>query len=399
MKDWSAIRQLNAAGVPQRQIARDLGLARETVRTALASDRPPSYERSKGKTSFDDFEPRVRVLLEETPGLPAAVLAERLGWKGSESWWRQNVARIRPDYARVDPADRLVWEAGDAIQCDLWFPPYDIPLEDGTARLLPVLTMVTMFSRFTLALMIPSRRTEDLLLGMWRLLQRLGRVPRRLIWDNETGIGRGHLTQQARLFAGTLACRIHLLKPRDPESKGGVERRNGWFESSFMPGRVFTSPADFNTQLTDWLELANTRTVRTVGFKPIQMVGADLERMHPLPPAVFGLGYHNRIRLPRDYYVSIAGNDYSVDPHAIGRIVDVGADLDTVRVFDDKRLVAQHARVWARRQTITDPTHVAAAKALRAAYQQPHPLDVVDDIQTRDLAYYDHLFGLDGWAA
>ena len=44
---------------------------------------------------------------------------------------------------------------------------------------------------------------------------------------------------------GTLATRLVLLPPRDPESKGVVERRNGWFETSFMPGRTFASPADF----------------------------------------------------------------------------------------------------------------------------------------------------------
>jgi hypothetical protein len=44
-----------------------------------------------------------------------------------------------------------------------------------------------------------------------------------------------------------------LLPPKDPESKGVVERRNGWFETSFMPGRRFASPADFNAQFTDWL--------------------------------------------------------------------------------------------------------------------------------------------------
>ncbi len=30
-----------------------------------------------------------------------------------------------------------------------------------------------------------------------------------------------------------------------PESKGVVERRNGWFETSFMPGLSFPCPADF----------------------------------------------------------------------------------------------------------------------------------------------------------
>lgn len=80
---------------------------------------------------------------------------------------------------------------------------------------------------------------------MWMLLQLLGRVPRRLIWDNEAGIGRGERhAEGVGAFAGTLATTLHRLKRHDPESKGLVERRNGYFESSFMPGRVFASPAD-----------------------------------------------------------------------------------------------------------------------------------------------------------
>ena len=86
------------------------------------------------------------------------------------------------------------------------------------------------------------------------LLQQLGRVPRRLIWDNESGIGRGKRhAEGVGAFTGTLATTLQRLKPYDPESKGIVERRNGFFETSFMPGRDFASPADFNTQFTDWL--------------------------------------------------------------------------------------------------------------------------------------------------
>jgi hypothetical protein len=128
---------------------------------------------------------------------------------------------------------------------------------------------------------------------------------------------------------------------------------------------------------------------------PAGLLGGDLARMLPLPPAVFGLGYRNRIRLPRDYYVSIAGNDYSADPHSIGRIVDVVADLEQVRVFDDKHLSGVHERRWAHGLTVTDPAHVAAAATLRAAYQQTNPVEV-DDIQTRDLSWYDNMFGLTG---
>jgi hypothetical protein len=232
------IRRLAAEGVPNARIAARLGVSRTTVIKAVKSQARPVYVRTPVETSFVTVEARVRGLLSGTPDMRASVLAERVGWTGSASWFRENVARIRPEYELKDPSDRIVWEPGDAAQCDLWFPPKKIPLEDGTATLLPVLVMTAAFSRFMLAAMVPSRKVEDLLLGMWLLLGRLGRVPRRLIWDNEGGIGRGRLTQPAQVFAGTLATRIVLLKPRDPETKGVVERRNGWFETSFMPGRA-----------------------------------------------------------------------------------------------------------------------------------------------------------------
>ena len=55
------------------------------------------------------------------------------------------------------------------------------------------------------------------------------------------------------------------LKPYDPESKGIVERANRYLETSFLPGRTFESPLDFNAQLAQWLPKANSRTVRVLG--------------------------------------------------------------------------------------------------------------------------------------
>ena len=192
------IRRLAAEGVPKARIAERLGISRNTVARAVASTEPPKYERASAEaTSFTPFEERVRALLAEFPEMPATVLAERVGWSGSPSWFRENVARLRPEQRRPDPADRLVWAPGDAAQCDLWFPPRRIPLEDGTTAMLPVLVIVAAHSRFISGPMLPTRQTPDLLLGMWSLIQQFGRVPRRLIWDNEAGIGR-----RGRLAAG-----------------------------------------------------------------------------------------------------------------------------------------------------------------------------------------------------
>jgi transposase len=295
LEDWALIRRLAAEGVPKARIAQRLGISRTTVIKAVASDAPPRYERTPTPTSFTVFEPRVRALLQDTPDMPASVLAERVGWQGSARWFRENVQRLRPQVRPADPADRLVWEPGDAAQCDLWFPPRKIPLEDGTARLLPVLVITAAHSRFVVARMLPTRKTEDLLLGTWELLKWLGRVPRRLIWDNEPGIGRGQRRAEGvAAFMGTVATKLVLLPPNDPQSKGVVERRNGWFETSFMPGRSFTSPADFNDQFSDWLVTGNARTVRTIRASPVSRLDADRAAMLPLPPIPLHLGWRTR---------------------------------------------------------------------------------------------------------
>jgi hypothetical protein len=395
MEDWALIRRLVADGVPQRQVARDLGVGRSTVARALVSDRPPKYERPAVPTSFTAFEPAVRQLLKGTPDMPATVIAERVGWTGSITWFRDNVRRLRPDHVRVDPSDRLTWLPGDAAQCDLWFPPRKIPLEDGSKTLLPVMVITCAHSRFMVGRMIPTRHTPDLLLGMWELLQRLGRVPRRLIWDNESGIGRGRRhAEGVGAFTGTLATTLQRLKPYDPESKGVVERRNGFFETSFMPGRDFTSPADFDAQFTEWLSIANARIVRTIKARPVDLLDADKTAMLPLPPLAPAVGWVNRVRLGRDYYVRVDSSDYSVDPAVISRFVDVHADLSRVEVRHEGRLVAAHHRVWARGMTITDLAHVAAAKVLREQFQRPRPAPDPHDGLARDLTDYDRAFGL-----
>jgi len=181
-------------------------------------------------------------------------------------------------------------------------------------------------------------------------------------------------------------------------SKGIVERNNDYLETSFLPGRVFASPADFNAQLGDWTALANSRRKRVLGCAPADRIDADRAAMAPLPPiAESSLGWHNRVRLPRDHYVRIDSCDYSVDPAAIGRMVDVRADLGQVTVRCDGRLVACHDRSWVAHQTVTDPEHKAAADLMRAERLRARlaaPRAAVE-VEQRDLSRYDALLGGD----
>jgi len=397
LDDWAEIRHLFSLGKhSKREIARLMGVSRGTVDRALATDRSPRYERAPSGSIFDEFAPRVRVLLAKTPTMPASTLAERVDWPGSGSLFRAQVALIRSEYLPPDPADRLVHAPGAQVQCDLWFPHEPLPLGHGQDGMPPVLVMTSTFSGFIQARMLPTRTTSDLLSGMWSLIKDAGAVPTRLVWDNETGIGKGKLTEAAAAFAGTLGCQIKLLPPRDPESKGMVERMNRFFRGGFMPGREFASPDDFNTQMESWLLKANTRWSRSRRDRPATLIRLDRQAMRELPPVVPEVAFRNTVRLPRDYYVRVFANDYSVDPTMIGRIVEVSADLDKITVTHDGVIIASHERAWARALTLTDPAHVAKAAVLRRQFQQltRRPMSAIEVVETRSLASYDQIFGI-----
>jgi transposase len=405
VEDWAEIRRLRRSEkLPISEIARVMGISRNTVKSALACDGPPKYQRAAKGSVADAVEPRIRELLQAYPRMPATVIAERIGWSYSIRTLSARVAELRPMYVPPDPASRTTYVAGEIAQCDFWFPNIVVPVGYGqvrTATALPVLTMVCGYSRWASAMLIPTRGAEDLYAGWWQLLSALGAVPRVLVWDGEGAIGRWRarqpeLTATCHAFRGTLAAKVVICKPADPEAKGLVERFHDYLERAFLPGRVFTSPADFNTQLRDWLVGANQRQHRVLGCRPADRVAADTAAMLGLPPVAPSTGWRSSTRLPRDHYIRLDANDYSVHPSAVGRRIEIVADLDRVRVFSAGAVVADHDRIWAKHQTISDPEHVAAAAVLRRGRFEVLGASAHVEVEQRALSDYDTLLGLDG---
>ncbi|CCK59973.1 Transposase [Mycobacterium canettii CIPT 140070010] len=367
VEEWAKIRRLHRSeGRSISEIARMLGVSRNTVRAALSSADPPKYRRRPMGSVADAAEPKIRELLTADPRMPATVIAERIGWSHSIRTLRGRVRELRPLYLPPDPASTTAYSPGAIAQCAFWFPNVVVPVGFGqirTAAALPVLTMISGYSWWVSAALLPTRSAEDLYVGWWQQLSMLGATPRAFVWDGEDAVGRWRtqqpeLTAACHTFCSALDATVQICRPGDPEGRRLVNQFRGCLERAFLPGRRFSSPADFNTQLREWLTQVNHHRHRALGFRPADRIEADKAAMLALPRVRPALGWQaSSTRLQRDQLVRIDGNNYSVHPDAVGRPIEVTADLDRVQVWCQGILVADHARVWAKHQTIRDPAH------------------------------------------
>jgi hypothetical protein len=105
--EWAEIRRLHfSEQLGIKAIAQRLGIARNTVRSAVRATAPPRYARAPQPSLLDAAEPAIRVLLKEFPAMPASVIAERIGWSNGMTILRARVAELRPLYAPPDPVQR-----------------------------------------------------------------------------------------------------------------------------------------------------------------------------------------------------------------------------------------------------------------------------------------------------
>ena len=400
VEDWAEIRRLHLAeGLGKQTIAKRLGLARNTVKAALANSDPPVYRRRRRPSAVDPYEGQIRELLRDCNTMPATVVAERIGWTRGMTILKERVAEIRPLFLEPDPFQRTDYRPGELAQWDLWFPDADIPVGYGHTARLPVIVGVAGYARVIVGRMIPSREAPDLLLGHYACLAELGAVPRKGIYDNEAAIGRKRrdgtfFTHEFLAFKGALGMGAVILEKGHPERKGVVERAIGYLETSFLPGRTFSSPEDFNSQLFSWLPRANARIHRGIRCRPVDRLNEDLAAMLPLPPVAPDIRHRFSTRLGRDHYVRFSTCDYSVHPKAIGRRIEVTADLDFVVVTCAGEGVARHRRSLAPHRTITAVDHARARRKMRERKLDEATKAVEIDVEQRDLAVYDKALGI-----
>jgi transposase len=396
--DWAEIRRLRfSEKLGIKAIARRLDVSKNTVRRAVRSDGPPRYERAKRPSLVDAYQERICELLKDCPTMPATVVAERVEWPHGITVFRERVAELRPLFKPPDPCQRTSYAPGELVQFDLWQPDVPVPLGHDQSAKLWAVTAVSGYSRFMAAHLVRSRASYDVLWGMLRCFEQLGGVGRTIVWDGEGCIGQWRcgkevFTEEFKAFKGTLGAGARLCRPNDPEAKGVNERANGYYETSFLPGRRFSSVDDFNEQLGSWLQRANRRLHATTRKVPAELLCEDRGAMLRFPPVFPDPSFRHATRLPRDFYVRFDTNDYSVDPRYVGRRIEVRADLESVVVTCDRQEVARHRRCYASHEVHLLAAHARALRQMRAE-QLPVPA-AETEVEERDLGVYDRALGV-----
>jgi hypothetical protein len=308
------------------------------------------------------------------------------------------VAELRPLFVPPDPCQRTSYRPGELAQFDLWQPDTPIPLGFGQADKLWVVVGSMGFSRYLGGWMVPSRESHDVLGGHLEVLRQFRAVPRMVVWDQEGAIGQWRgprvvLTGAFQAFRGTLGMGVRLCLRNDPETKGIIERNNGYLETSFLPGRRFEDAADFNRQLTSWLVKANHRIHATTKIRPSEAAYEDRGAMLPFPPVLPDVSWRFSTRLPRDHYVRVYTNDYSVNPRFVGRRIEVIVTLDEVVATCEGTEVAHHRRCLAKHQTLLQPEHARVLRAMRAEARVAEAFAAAE-VEMRDLSVYDRATGV-----
>jgi transposase len=403
VEDWAEIRRLHRSeGMPIKAIARVVGCSKNTVKAALAAQGPPRYRRRPRGSVVDEVEPRIRELLRAWPSMPATVIAERIGWSHSIRLLQPGVG-ASPGLSTSGPGveDCVCGRGGGAVRLL-------VPSGHGAGRVR------------TVPALGPAAGADD---GLWLLPVAVGAAasvpvgggPVRRLVVASAGPGRGAagagLGRRGRDRAVAprrqRADREHPGVPRDAGHQGadlpagrsggqGPGRTRQRVSGDLVPARARVRLAGGLQHPADRLAGDGERPHQAgVGCAPTERVEADRAAMLTLPPVAPVTGWRQSLRLPRDHYVRLDANDYSVHPAAVGRRVEVVADLDRVRVVTDGRVVTCHDRCWARHQTITDPAHLQAATTMRAGRLAVLTPPARTEVEQRALTDYDAAFGLD----
>jgi transposase len=324
------------AGASIRRIARELGLARNTVRGVLAQVQAqwagteaatPSRRRAR---QLDRYEPVLQDLVGRYPDLTATRLLEELrqrGFSGGYTVVRQRLRELRPQAA---PAPVIRFETGRGQQAQMDYAVYDLDFTSEGRRRVALFSYLLGYSRRQYLRFVESQDFATTVREHVRAFEHLGGVAATCLYDNQkvvvTGYEDGVPIDNSRFlaFATHYGYRPVACRPRRPQTKGKVERPFGYVETSLLNGRTFTTLNHLNETTVRWqAEVADVRVLRESGQTPLQLYEEERPFLIPLPAQRYDIDPVIYRTVNVEGLISYRQNGYSVPWRYIGRALPV----------------------------------------------------------------------------
>jgi transposase len=352
-------------------IVSQLGVHHDTVAAAIESNRFRNVRFPERASCLDTYKPMIDAWLAQYPRLRSTRITEMLkprGYTGGAATVRRYVRTVRRGIAH-EAFLRLETLPGEQAQVD-WAHFGKIRI--GRAmRTLSLFVMVLSWSRAMFARFALDQSMESFLRGHVHAFEALGGAARTILYDNLKSAvlerDGDHVRFHPRLLdlAGHYHFQPRPCAPYRGNEKGKVERRIQDIRHSFFAARSYTSVADLNQQMLDWIDrVAHTRNVPG---DPSRLVcdglGEERARLLSLPEHSFECDLVCAVRSGKTPYIRFDGNDYSIPHDRIRQPLTLIASESAIRIAEGATVLARHARSYDRALRIDDPVHINALVA------------------------------------
>jgi transposase len=375
--DYGAIRRARRDGMSIRQISRQFGHTRKTVRHVLGHAEPPaSCTRKRKAPVLGPVGPIIDRILIDDEAAPvkqrhtAAQIHRRLreehdypgGYAQIQRYVLEHRRRHRETFI---PLGHL---PGHRLEADFGHIHVDFP--DGR-RPVPFLVAAWAYSNAPFVLALPFERTEAILEGMVAAFEFFGGVPREVWWDNPRTVATLILKGRERRIHPRYAALAshHVFEPKfcmpargneKPDAEGTVKAVQKRFAT---PVPRVAGLGELNELLHGWCLAERDRVVRSLAgpFTIGDRLAEDLASALPLPRDRFeACVIHPAVAVDKYQSVAFDGNRYSVPRAFAFGLVTVKGFVDRVAIVSGARVVADHARSSEKSRMILDPLQFLA---------------------------------------
>lgn len=378
LEDWVTIKNLKRRRpeLGSRKIAEILGISRNTVKSALANESAPQYNRSpKINPAIEPFADYIyeQLVVRKLRGSRVLNDIQSKGYQGSQSAFYRHIAKIRHSERKTfEPYETA---PGEQAQFDWSF--YTVLIAGQLTKVI-VFIYILGFSRFRIYEASLSDTQGCVFEALESGLHQTGGVPQRVQTDNAkcfvTNASKENFQWNKRYlqFCGHYGFRPTRSLPGRPWSKGKVENPFAYLEDHFIQGNSFTDFGEFVERLKTFQQKVNERTHKTTQRSPEELFERESSCLMHLPRDRY-VNIKEQVRkATADCLVSFEGNRYSVPWAFACREVWVRVSKGYyLEVYSSQNaIIATHQLAMSKGKVIINKNHYKSHKIERGNWER-----------------------------